>query len=130
MTCVTHHHACECREAKHAAEVATLRAALVQAKKMAATVSDAQSSDLRGDKARADLKWAEAEVIEKTMDAALDATKDMPTSMTTSGSEHAPTFKPGPVCKHCRQPVGVEGNIHAWCVTEEDCRPATKPGKQ
>jgi hypothetical protein len=26
--CVTHHHACDCREAAHAAEVARLRAAL------------------------------------------------------------------------------------------------------
>lgn len=26
MTCITHHHACDCREAKHAAELAGVRA--------------------------------------------------------------------------------------------------------
>ncbi len=28
MTCTTHHHACDCREAEHAAEIARLMAAL------------------------------------------------------------------------------------------------------
>jgi hypothetical protein len=51
--------------------VASLESALAEGLKMAATVSDAQSSDLRGDRARADRKWAEAKAIEAKLRAAL-----------------------------------------------------------